>query len=204
MTVDELFKKLSDPSFQDTENGDLFYNFFVFLYEPEKEYEIQRKIKEMKDSLERPTNFIDLLALDIYDEFIQFLKENEIWGNTFLEEVLNTDSQDSEGAKQMLTEQANSQEFLERIHAKIMAHKEKDKDDEMNRPFIIFYGMGKMFPYMRTSTLLVNYERFNLSNKYKIIVFYPGKKDGNSFSLFNRLYDQNTYRATILLNENNE
>lgn len=204
MTVDELFKKLSDPSFQDTENGDLFYNFFVFLYEPEKEYEIQRKIKEMKDSLERPTNFIDLLALDIYDEFIQFLKENEIWGNTFLEEVLNTDSQDSEGAKQMLTEQANSQEFLEHIHAKIMAHKEKDKDDEMNRPFIIFYGMGKMFPYMRTSTLLVNYERFNLSNKYKIIVFYPGKKDGNSFSLFNRLYDQNTYRATILLNENNE
>ncbi len=30
MTVDELYKKLSDPNFQDTENGDLFYNFYVF------------------------------------------------------------------------------------------------------------------------------------------------------------------------------
>ena len=112
MTVDELYKKLSDPNFQDTENGDLFYNFYVFQYPPENEYEIQRQIQDLKDSLERPNNFIDLLALDIYEEFIAFLKEQEIWGTTFLEEVLNTDKTDPEGATKMLTEQANSEDFL--------------------------------------------------------------------------------------------
>jgi len=202
MTVDELYKKLSDPNFQDTENGDLFYNFYVFQYEPEKEYEIQRQIKELKDSLERPNNFIDLLAIDIYEEFIQFLKEQEIWGTSFLEEVLNTDKVDPDGATKMLTEQANSEDFLKRLHEKIMKHKAIDDDKE--RPFIIFYGMGKMYPYLRTSTMLAKYEQYNLSSEYKIIVFYPGQKDGNSFRLFNRLYDQNTYRATLLLNDKNE
>ncbi len=202
MTVDELYKKLSDPGFQDTENGDLFYNFYVFQYEPEKEYEIQRQIQELKDSLERPNNFIDLLALDIYEEFIAFLKEQEIWGTTFLDEVLNTDKVDPDGATKMLTEQANSEDFLKRLHEKIMKH--KAIDDDKNRPFIIFYGMGKMYPYLRTSTMLAKYEQYNLSSEYKIIVFYPGQKDGNSFRLFNRLYDQNTYRATLLLNEKNE
>ena len=202
MTVDELYKKLSDPGFQDTENGDLFYNFYVFQYEPEKEYEIQRQLKELKDSLERPNNFIDLLAIDIYEEFIQFLKEQEIWGTSFLEEVLNTDKVDPDGATKMLTEQANSEDFLKRLHEKIMKH--KAIDDDKQRPFIIFYGMGKMYPYLRTSTMLAKYEQYNLSSEYKIIVFYPGQKDGNSFRLFNRLYDQNTYRATLLLNEKNE
>ncbi len=202
MTVDELYKKLSDPGFQDTENGDLFYNFYVFQYDPEKEYEIQRQIQELKDSLERPNNFIDLLALDIYEEFIEFLKEQEIWGATFLEEVLNTDKVDPDGATKMLTEQANSEEFLKRLHEKILAHKKID--DDKQRPFIIFYGMGKMYPYLRTSTMLAKYEQYNLSSEYKIIVFYPGQKDGNSYRLFNRLYDQNTYRATLLLNDKNE
>lgn len=202
MTVDELYKKLSDPGFQDTQNGDLFYNFYVFQYDPEKEYEIQRQIQDLKDSLERPNNFIDLLALDIYEEFIKFLKEQEIWGTTFLEEVLNTDKVDPEGATRMLTEQANSEEFLKRLHEKILAHKKID--DDKQRPFIIFYGMGKMYPYLRTSTMLAKYEQYNLSSEYKIIVFYPGQKDGNSYRLFNRLYDQNTYRATLLLNDKNE
>ncbi len=202
MTVDELYKKLSDPHFQDTENGDLFYNFYVFQYPPENEYEIQRQIQDLKDSLERPNNFIDLLALDIYEEFIAFLKEQEIWGTTFLEEVLNTDKVDPDGATKMLTEQANSEEFLKRLHEKILAHKKID--DDKQRPFIIFYGMGKMYPYLRTSTMLAKYEQYNLSSEYKIIVFYPGQKDGNSFRLFNRLYDQNTYRATLLLNDKNE
>lgn len=202
MTVDELYKKLSDPGFQDTENGDLFYNFYVFQYDPEKEYEIQRQIQDLKDSLERPNNFIDLLALDIYEEFIEFLKEQEIWGATFLDEVLNTDKVDPDGATKMLTEQANSEDFLKRLHEKILAHKQIN--DDKQRPFIIFYGMGKMYPYLRTSTMLAKYEQYNLSSEYKIIVFYPGQKDGNSYRLFNRLYDQNTYRATLLLNDKNE
>lgn len=39
MTIKELDDKLNSPGFQDTENGDLFYNFFIYQYPAEKEYD---------------------------------------------------------------------------------------------------------------------------------------------------------------------
>lgn len=30
MTIKELDDKLNSPGFRDTENGDLFYNFFIY------------------------------------------------------------------------------------------------------------------------------------------------------------------------------
>lgn len=44
MTIKELDDKLNSPGFQDTENGDLFYNFFIYQYPAEKEYDIRKQI----------------------------------------------------------------------------------------------------------------------------------------------------------------
>ncbi|MFA6661315.1 MAG: BREX protein BrxB domain-containing protein, partial [Bacilli bacterium] len=60
---------------------------------------------------------------------------------------------------------------------------------------------GSMYPYLRVNEFLALYEDFNDTNKYKIIVFYPGHRDHNSFRLFGILPDNNTYRATLLINE---
>ena len=46
MTIKELDDKLNSPGFQDTENGDLFYNFFIYQYPAEKEYDIRKQIQE--------------------------------------------------------------------------------------------------------------------------------------------------------------
>ena len=42
MTIEELDDKLNSPGFQDAENGDLFYNFFIYQYPAEQEYDIRR------------------------------------------------------------------------------------------------------------------------------------------------------------------
>ncbi|WP_230850836.1 BREX protein BrxB domain-containing protein [Bacteroides thetaiotaomicron] len=33
------------------------------------------------------------------------------------------------------------------------------------------------------------------------MVFYPGHREDNNFNLFDRLDDQHTYRATLLIND---
>lgn len=64
MTIKELDDKLNSPGFQDTENGDLFYNFFIYQYPAEKEYynpqiqisaesETKRSIFREKDKTKR-------------------------------------------------------------------------------------------------------------------------------------------------------
>ncbi len=73
MTVEQLFQKLSSKEFKDTENGDLFYNFFIFQYPASKEYEIRQQIQEFKAKLIRPCNYIDVLTLNLFDEFCKFL-----------------------------------------------------------------------------------------------------------------------------------
>lgn len=57
------------------------------------------------------------------------------------------------------------------------------------------------YPYLRVNEFLALYEDYNETDKYKIIVFYPGHRDQNSFRLFDTLPDNHTYRATLLINE---
>ena len=77
MTIKELDDKLNSPGFQDTENGDLFYNFFIYQYPAEKEYDIRKQIQEFKANLIRPTNYVDVLTLNLFDEFCSFLDQKK-------------------------------------------------------------------------------------------------------------------------------
>ena len=104
--------------------------------------------------------------------------------------------------QKVLIQQANSSKFYEYIYQRIQDHIKLE--DNMKHGFIFVYGIGDIFPYLRTNVFLTNYERYNQTDKYKLIVFYPGHQVNNSFSLFDLLDDSNTYRATLLLNENNE
>ena len=113
--------------------------------------------------------------------------------------MLEKDETDHEAVTRTLTNKANSPQFYEYLHNRIMEHI-SIKDDKL-RPYVFLYGIGSMYPYMRTSSLLASYEQYNKSNKYKIIVFYPGEKEGNTFRLFNRIDDEHTYRAILLIND---
>jgi hypothetical protein len=75
------------------------------------------------------------------------------------------------------------------------------QDDSYRRPFVFLYGIGSMYPYLRVNEFLASYENYNQTDNYKIIVFYPGRQEDNSFRLFGTLSDNHTYRATLLINE---
>ncbi len=200
MTVNELYHKLNTPEFQDAANGDLFYNFFIFPYEAKKEYDMRNQIKSFRENLIRPTAYVDALTLDLFDEFCNFLATQSFGKQhpSLMKFLLDMEKTNPDGVTKMLVMQANSQKFYEYIHQRILQH--ISQDDEYNRPYVFVYGIGDIFPYLRTNTFLTNYEKFNQTNKYKLIVFYPGECIDNTFSLFGILDDAHTYRATLLLN----
>lgn len=203
MTITELYEKLNSPGFQDVENGDLFYNFFIYQYPAEKEYEIRRQILDFKSSLLRPTNYVDVLPLNLFDEFCRFLDSKRFLKHpSMLHYLLDKEKRDpssAENVKSTLSRNAHSKEFLSYLHRRVMDHIQID--DGLRRPYVFVYGVGGMFPYLRVNELLAAYEEFNETSQYKVLVFYPGKREGNSFRLFNLLPDHNTYRATLLVND---
>lgn len=201
MTVEQLFQKLSSKEFKDTENGDLFYNFFIYQYPADKEYEMRKQIQEFKAKLIRPCNYIDVLTLNLFEEFCNFL-DQQAFGKkhpSYLKYLLAKDEVDPDAVTKSLTNKVDSEAFYQYIHQRIINH--VTINDDKIRPYVFLYGVGSMFPYMRTSVFLANYEQYNRSNRYKIIVFYPGHREDNNFNLFDHLDDQHTYRATLLIND---
>ena len=201
MTIDELYEKLSSRQFQDTQNGDLFYNFFVYQYPAEKEYEIRQQIKEFKEQLIRPINYVDVLTMNLFEEFCNFL-DGQSFGKlhpSYLKYLIEKDGTNPESVTKTLTNKANSDAFFQYIHNRIIEHI-SIKDNKI-RPYIFLYGIGSMYPYLRTNVFLTNYEKYNQSSNYKLIVFYPGNVNKNTYHLFSMLNDEHTYRATLLIND---
>lgn len=192
-----LYAKLESEEFQNAE-GNIFYNYYIYQYPPEKEYYIREQILDFQARLARPSACINAMTLDLFKIFCEFLGSQTLGKETYLDSVFEVEKQDSEMGTNVLTELGNSDDFIQFVADHIKKH--IDNDDEKKSPYIFVYGIGKIFPYLRTNVFLTRFEKYNNSTKYKIILFYPGHQDGCSFSLFDRLSDSHTYRATLLVN----
>lgn len=202
MTVEQLYDKLCSKAFQDPRNGDLHYNYFMFQYDATKEYDMLRQIDDIREKIRRPNNNVDVLLLNLFEEFTAFLDRRSFgrkW-NSYKDYLIHKEQTMRAEVQNSLRDLANSADFIDYLHERIMTHVAK-VDDGLIRPYVFVYGVGNMFPYLRVNNLLVRYEAQNKSSKYKLIIFYPGEQYGNTYKLFGKLEDDHTYRASLLLNE---
>ncbi len=199
MTIQELYDYLNSPEFQNIKSGNIFYNYYIYQYPANQEYEMRRQIVEFKEKLERPTSFVNAMILDLFKVFCDYLRSESFGDNNLLDDTLEEDKNPDNMVTEELTTEANSDSFIHYISQQIEEH--MSQNDGLNKPYVFVHGIGKMFPYLRTNVFLTRYEKYNDTSRYKIILFYPGHQQGNSFSLFDSLDDSHTYRATLLVNK---
>ena len=198
MTIPELYEYLCSPQFQDENSGNIFYNYYIYEYPANKEYEMRRQVQEFKEKLERPTNFVDALVLDLFKVFCEYLSNEKFGDTSLLDDTFEEDKIHPDMVTNELTTEANSDSFISFVSQKIDEH--INSNNGYKHPYVFIHGIGKMFPYLRTNVFLTRYEKYNDTSRYKIILFYPGHQEGNSFSLFDTLEDSHTYRAVLLVN----
>ena len=138
MDLSALYNKLSDPGFQDPAKSDI-YNYYVFPYDPAQEYELEQELLRFKNVLVRPVNYIDILSIDIFEAFCEFL-DNKTFGKhpSYLKYLLDKDKNMSGNVLESLSSNANSEAFCTYLSERILAHISKD-DDDLRRPFIFIY-----------------------------------------------------------------
>ncbi len=197
MTISDFYDQLlSDKEFQEPETGNLFFPAYIYQYDSKDEYNIRKQIRNLKDRLIRPNNFVDTLILNIYDEFISFLKDEKMGDESVLDLITQNDTEKEmpDNLKDVLFNKANSFEFFNYINAKATKHfKEPTK---FKKVYLMLYGFGSIFPFLRTSTYLKNFEEH--VKGYKLIVFFPGYYENKKYHLFGELHDENIYRATLI------
>jgi hypothetical protein len=196
MTITELYEQLANKDFQDHQTGNLFFPAYMYTYKPEKEYEIEAEILDIKNRLHRPNSYLDVLVIDVFEEFVDFLKQQKFGNVSKFDFYKQHEETKRQKVDQALRQDAYDARFLNYLNAKIQAHLAAAKDYEV--AYVFAKGFGNAFPYIRASRFMNNFEKF--INGYKLIMFYPGNvKD--YYSLFGLLKDENLYRAIKLINE---
>lgn len=196
MTITELYTQLSDKDFQDHQTGNLFFPAYMYMYDPEKEYEINAEILDIKNRLHRPTNYLDIVVLDIFEVFVEYLKQEKFGRDTKFNYYIQHEEVKPNAVDKALRMDAYNQRFLTYLSNKIHEHLLQAGDSEV--AYVFVKGFGLSFPYIRASRFMNNFEKY--IKGYKLIMFYPGKAK-DYYSLFGLLKDENLYRAIKLINE---
>ena len=158
--------------------------FFIFDYPPEHELRIRKHIGFLLDHIPKHKPDLHVAHINLFDFMIEHLKDRNL-----LDKILET--QKSKGDDFVLRQ-------LEKIlHpdklAPIFAEQVKPKEQDL----VLVSGVGNVWPLMRTHTLLSNLHP--VMGDTPLVLFYPGKYDGQSLRLFGKIKSDNYYRAFRLI-----
>ena len=194
--IRELYEKLNSESFQ-SHHG-VAYNFHIVPYDVREEKKVFEDIAHVVEDIRRPTDFIDILSINLFDAFLEYLGGKRFGrDNNLRDHLLAADAASGPDITPILSREAHGRAFLDFVFAKVTAHFAQP-NGPLKRPYVFFYGVGQIFPYLRANEFLTAYEAVNDASRYRVILFYPGTMRGGMLSLFGVLDDRNTYRAQIL------
>ena len=159
--------------------------FWVFDYPPERELDVRQFLSgTIEPALARSVPAIGHKTVNLFDLAIGLLEERKL-----LDKAI--DLQARKGDQAVLKElQAVLKE--DRLAERLT----KDTDVAGINMFILT-GVGAVYPLLRTHTLLSALHA-QVENK-PVLMFYPGRYDGYSLRLFNKLSDDHYYRAFRLV-----
>ena len=184
---------MSDRGFQEPRTGNLFFPAYIYTYNPEFEYEMRKEIAFLIEKLKRPNNYLECLVINMYEEMISFLKAEEFSERTLFDLITEKEKEDPEDALDWILEEINDGNFYTNFENKVKAHFAVKNDKKV---YLILYGFGSAYPYLRVSDFLKNTEQ--LIKEFKVIIFYPGNYENNNYNMFGLLNDDNLYRANHL------
>ena len=179
-----LLAAISSQRFQDMQGLGNEVPFFICPFSIQEHEEIDTLIDQLENQL--MNKGIRTLNVNLYDLSIMLLKQRGIWTRVLEAEQDMTKAE----LKELLQSVLDPEQHL------IPAIAEKMAEEEFDTMFIT--GVGKVFPYIRSHTVLNN-----LQSKAKdkpTIMFFPGEykqslEEGASLDLFGKLHDDKYYRA---------
>jgi len=158
--------------------------FFICPFHPEDTVEMGTLGNQLIKQLS--LKGIQVLKINLYDLTIELLKERGLWDRVIQSEA----SISKDELKELF------QSVFDPEHHLIPAIAKKMKEAEFQVMFIT--GVGEVFPYIRSHTVLNNLQ--STAKDKPTVMFFPGEykhsiEEGASLDLFGRLHDDKYYRA---------
>jgi hypothetical protein len=158
--------------------------FYIFDYPPEDELKVRSYLKTLLELLPKRVDGISIKHIDLFEFVLEYLE-----GRGLLEKSVTLQRERGDTALRSALAGPLHETRLSEEFAKLVVPDEQD--------LVIVSGIGKVWPLVRSHTLLNNLQ--SLMGSTPLVLFYPGSYDGQSLRLFRKIKNNNYYRAFRLV-----
>lgn len=158
--------------------------FFIFDYPPEEELRIREHVRFLLDHIPKVKAGLRVKHINLFDLVIDHLKDRKLLDRSLQMQKEKGDDALLKALSAPLHETKVAQVFVE--------FAQPNEHD-----LVLASGVGSVWPLMRAHSLLSNLHP--LMGKTPLVIFYPGRYDGQYLRLFGKLKRNNYYRAFRLV-----
>ena len=184
--LDEAELAIRKTSFRQNKGLGNEVGYYIFDYPPEKELIVRTWIERMHRKNAASSEEYPIIVFDLYQIVIDILKEKGYLEKTFEMEKCHGIERISKAIGTMLR--------LTSTDGLIVKYICKHTPEEA---IVFLTGIGKVYPIIRSHTVLNNLHQ--VIDRVPVVMFYPGKYDGQTLMLFSEIKDDNYYRAFKLV-----
>ena len=181
--LNQILPRIMSPEFRANKGLGNEIGFWVFDYPPERELDVRAFVSGVVvPALEKAS--IKAAQVNLFQLIIGLLEERKLLDRAIEMQATKGD----EAAMAALRPVLKEDKLAHRITTLVNV-------DELQ--VLILTGVGAAYPMLRTNTLLSALHPVMKSTP--LLMFYPGRYDGFSLRLFNKLADDHYYRAFRLV-----
>ena len=168
--LDLAEQKLKEPKFRENRGLGNEVGYYIFDYPAEEEMYVRERITYIKKRNQSSGDEYQIVIFDLYDIMIEILEKKKYLEKCY--SIMKVNSTDGLIVKYIL-------------------------EHTPDKAIIFITGIGKCYPIIRSHTVLNNLHL--VIDNVPVVLFYPGKYDGQELVLFNEIKDDNYYRAFKLV-----
>lgn len=182
--LNKLEDKIKQPKFRQNKGLGNEVGYYVFDYPAEHELVVRQRIQYLSDKYKTGNQDFHLVVFDLYDIIMDLLEEEGFINLCEEFEQTKGFSEITKAVNEMLRmdEDNHNNALLAYI-----------KNNTPTESVVFLVGVGKCFPMLRSHKILNNLHQF--IDDVPVVMFFPGRYDGQSLMLFFEIKDDNYYRA---------
>jgi hypothetical protein len=158
--------------------------FYIFDYPPEDELRVREHIHFLLDHIPKQRPELRVKHINLFDFILDYLKSRNL-----LEKALKMQREKGDEALKEALKGPLHENKLATIFVEVAQPQQND--------LVLLSGVGSVWPLLRSHTLLNNLHP--IMGNTPLVMFYPGRYDGQSLRLFGKLKSNNYYRAFKLI-----
>jgi hypothetical protein len=177
---------IKQPSFRQNKGLGNEVGYYVFDYLAEQELLVRERINYIVNKNKNSTDGFKVVVFDLYDIIIDILESKGFLEKCFEFEKTKGFERITKSVGNMLRISADDSLIVQHI-----------KDNIPENSVVFLTGVGKCYPILRSHKVLNNLHQ--VIDNVPVVMFYPGKYDGQELVLFSEIKDDNYYRAFKLV-----